>query len=181
MTFFLSLFLSLAITMPTDSSLFVSTRPHPRYQFSWILLSSGLLRGVGWFETEVSGLPVGRIAWPSRMGPVGSSETSVLDHPTPRNNPQVWRQRSRIPIFFVSTHTSSFPEPRCQNISSFGLHLACDIRLSAVCPVCYTCIRFICCFDVLGRYRLRVRKSSQARPVSCVLPTFVPLGFPERP
>jgi hypothetical protein len=50
--------------------------------------SYGLLRGVNWFKTDVSGLPMGPIfkgqtvqeeawtVWPLKMGPIGSPETS---------------------------------------------------------------------------------------------------------
>ena len=65
---------------------------------SWIIPPSGLLRGVEWFETDVSGLPIGpifkgqavRTVSTSKMGPIGSPETSVstaaksYDHATTR-------------------------------------------------------------------------------------------------
>jgi hypothetical protein len=56
-----------------------------------IFPSSGLLHGVSWFKTDVSGLPIGSILksrtdWPLNMGPVGSTETSVLHQITSRNN-----------------------------------------------------------------------------------------------
>jgi hypothetical protein len=60
---------------------------------------SWLLRSVRWFETDVSKLPIGpifkdqyvqedgrRTSWPVKMGPIGSTETSVSNHLTPRNN-----------------------------------------------------------------------------------------------
>ena len=53
--------------------------------------SSGLLRSVRWFETEVSELPIGLIfkeSWPLNMEQVGSTETSVLNHLKSRNNPE---------------------------------------------------------------------------------------------
>ena len=65
---------------------------------NWILPSSGLLPGVRWFETDVLGLPnpshlqgsscpKRKTAWPLKMGPKGSTETSVSNHLTLRNNP----------------------------------------------------------------------------------------------
>jgi hypothetical protein len=63
---------------------------------NWILPSCELLRGVRWFETDVSGLSFGPIfkgqaslwpAWLLKMGPINSPETSVLNRLTPRNNP----------------------------------------------------------------------------------------------
>ena len=78
---------------------------------NWILPSSGLLHGVRWFETDVSGLPIGPIfnaqavqdpwhftALRLKMAPAGSPKTSVSNHLTPRNNPeygriQTWRSQ----------------------------------------------------------------------------------------
>ena len=72
----------------------------------WILPYSGLLRGLRWFETDALGLPIGSIlkgqdvqddgtnrwscwtSWSLKMGPKGSSETSVWNHLTPRCNPE---------------------------------------------------------------------------------------------
>jgi hypothetical protein len=62
-------------------------------------LCSGLLHGIRWFETDVSKLSVqfSRVKLMDRssstacflkMGPIGSPETSVSNHPTPRNNPE---------------------------------------------------------------------------------------------
>ena len=49
----------------------------------------------GLFKTDVSGRPVRSHlqesscpGWALKIGPIGSSETSVLNHPTPRNNPE---------------------------------------------------------------------------------------------
>jgi hypothetical protein len=67
-----------------------------------ILPSPGLLRGVKWFKTDVSGLPIGHIfkvqtvnhkpssctAWPLKKRPISSPETSVSNHPTACNNPE---------------------------------------------------------------------------------------------
>ena len=65
-------------------------------RFDSILPSSELLCGLRWFETDVSGLPVGpifkgssslrRTAWPLKMGKTRNTETSVSNHITPRNN-----------------------------------------------------------------------------------------------
>jgi hypothetical protein len=57
----------------------------------WILASSRLLRSVGWFRTDVSGLPIGPIfkdCLAVEDGTEGSPETSVINQPTPRNNPE---------------------------------------------------------------------------------------------
>ena len=57
-----------------------------------ILPSFGLLRGVRWFGTDVSALPVGPTfsgrGCPLKMGPTGSPKTSVSNDLTPRNNPE---------------------------------------------------------------------------------------------
>jgi hypothetical protein len=56
-----------------------------------------ILRGVRWFETDVSELPVSPIfknqavqeeAWSLKMRLIGRSETSFSNHLTPRNNPE---------------------------------------------------------------------------------------------
>ena len=61
-------------------------------RLNWILPSSGLLRSVGWFRTDVSGLsvPSSRVSdtWPWKMGPICGPATSVLDQPTLRNDPE---------------------------------------------------------------------------------------------
>jgi hypothetical protein len=68
-------------------------------RFKWIPPSLGLLLGVRWFKTDVSGLSIGShlqgsscpsswTAWPLKMRPIGSPETSVLNHLTPSNNPR---------------------------------------------------------------------------------------------
>jgi hypothetical protein len=71
-------------------------RPAPH--LNWILPSSGLLRGVMWFETDVSGLPICPIlkgqgvqeeawaAWPMKMGSLGCPATSVSNDLMPRSN-----------------------------------------------------------------------------------------------
>jgi hypothetical protein len=67
-------------------------------RLNWMLPSSELL-SVGWFRTDVSGRPVIRISkghacwtdWQLKMGPVCSSETSVLNEPTLRKNPEAGR------------------------------------------------------------------------------------------
>ena len=60
-------------------------------RLNWILSSPGLLHGVRWFETDVSGLhisPIYKGELPLKMGPKGSPETSVSNHLTLRNNPE---------------------------------------------------------------------------------------------
>ena len=65
-------------------SLFLRHRRFPLL-LNWILPSSGLLRGVSWFKSDVPGLPIGPIFtcqavwtdWLLKMGPIGSPETSV--------------------------------------------------------------------------------------------------------
>jgi hypothetical protein len=64
----------------------------------WILPSAGLFRGVRWFETDVSGLPIGHIfkdqaaasctAWPLNMGEISSPETLNAKRLRQRNNQQ---------------------------------------------------------------------------------------------
>jgi hypothetical protein len=60
------------------------------------------LRSLKWFETDVSGLPIGSIFKgedalllghldPWRWDPTGSSETSVSNHIAQRKNPEDWR------------------------------------------------------------------------------------------
>jgi hypothetical protein len=69
-------------------------------RLNWILPSSGLLRDVRWFETDVSGLRIGSIlnvqaiqedTWLSKVGLLGSPETSVLNHLTSRSNSEYGR------------------------------------------------------------------------------------------
>ena len=76
-----------------------------------ILPSAGLLRGVRWFKTDVSGLPIRPIfkgqdqdvhvsswtSWPLKTWRIRSPETSVLNHLTPRNNPEDGRIHVVIP------------------------------------------------------------------------------------
>jgi hypothetical protein len=55
------------------------------------------------FQTDVSGQPIGSIVkgqavqdrWPLKMGPIGSPETSDLNHLTSRNN----QKEGRIRVF----------------------------------------------------------------------------------
>ena len=76
-------------TQPTRTGLYNRNR-------GWIIQSSGLLRGVRWFKTAVSGLHnyiifMGQASWtpwPLKMGQIGSPETSVLHQLKPRNNPE---------------------------------------------------------------------------------------------
>jgi hypothetical protein len=58
-----------------------------KLRLRWILPSFGLLRGVRWFQTDVSGLHIGPKEF-LKIGPIHSSETSVPNHPTPRNDPE---------------------------------------------------------------------------------------------
>ena len=58
-----------------------------------IIPSSGLLRGVSWFKTDVSGLHIelifkGQTVSTLRMGSIGGPETSVLNQLRQRNNPE---------------------------------------------------------------------------------------------
>ena len=66
-----------------------------------ILPSSGLLRGVSWFKTDVlrlticpifEGQTVQEEVGPLKMGRLGSPEKSVLNPLTPRNNPEDGRK-----------------------------------------------------------------------------------------
>jgi hypothetical protein len=60
----------------------------------WILPSSGLLRSVDWLSTDVSGQSIGPIFKAHldtrilTMGPICCPETSVLNQPTLRNDPE---------------------------------------------------------------------------------------------
>ena len=66
------------------------------YQCFCILPFSGLLRVVWVLEADVSGLLTGSTFkgqhswtfWPVKMGPIGSPETLVSNHVTPRINPE---------------------------------------------------------------------------------------------
>jgi hypothetical protein len=65
-------------------------------RLNWNLPSLGLSCGVWWFETDVSALSICPIlkgqfveaVWPLKIKSIGSTETSVLNHLTPRNNPE---------------------------------------------------------------------------------------------
>ena len=70
--------------------------------------SSGLLRRVGRFRTDVSGLPIGpnfkgqavQEASPLKTGRIGSPETSFVNQPTIPNNPEDGRiQQSKYSEF----------------------------------------------------------------------------------
>jgi hypothetical protein len=56
--------------------------------FNRILPSSGLLRSERWFETDVpsSRVKMSWTSWPLKIRTIGSPETSVSNHLTPRNN-----------------------------------------------------------------------------------------------
>jgi hypothetical protein len=82
-----------------------------KHMWYWIFPSSGLLRGVRWFETDVLGLPIGSIfkiqaVHVLKTRSTGSPETSVLNHLTQRNNPEdgrihfnrSWSPRPRVII-----------------------------------------------------------------------------------
>ena len=76
-----------------------------------VLQSSGLLHGVKWFETDVSGLHVSPTvksqtswtAWTLKLGPMGNPETSVLNHLTPRENPEDGRIEGRSKLTMKKT------------------------------------------------------------------------------
>ena len=59
-----------------------------------ILPSSGLLSGVSWFETDVSGL-----AGPLNIVPRDSPETSALNQVSPLNNPADGKIQLILQIF----------------------------------------------------------------------------------
>ena len=63
---------------------------------NWILPTSGLLRCLSWFKSDVSRLPVGPIFNALNMGAIGSPETSVSSHLTLRNNPEDGRNWSTL-------------------------------------------------------------------------------------
>ena len=86
--------------LPTLSHL-RNLRLPPR--LNWIPLSSGLLRGVRWSETDVLGLgptfkgpAVQEEAWPLKKRQIGNPEKSVLDHLTTRNNTEDGRIQHEI-------------------------------------------------------------------------------------
>jgi hypothetical protein len=61
--------------------------------FNLFIPSSGLLRGVSWFKTDVSGLHIDLIfkcqtVSTLRMGSIGGPETSVLNQLTQHSNPE---------------------------------------------------------------------------------------------
>jgi hypothetical protein len=65
-------------------------------EFFKIFLSSGFLRGLRWFYTDVSGQPVTIISFKTgwhflKMGMIGSPETSVFKHFTLRNKAECVR------------------------------------------------------------------------------------------
>ena len=66
-------------------------------RLNWSTSSSGLLRGIRWFETDVSGLPIGSIF----KGGTDSLTTPVSNNLTPRNNPEDGR------ILFLSVWVTS--------------------------------------------------------------------------
>ena len=61
-----------------------------------LLPSSGLLRGIGWFDIDVSGLPIVSIFKGHALqdsltledGSIRSPEMPISNHPMPRNNPE---------------------------------------------------------------------------------------------
>jgi hypothetical protein len=72
--------------IPKDLNLLQHCWEKPRIS---IIPSSGLLRGVSWFETDVSELSVQTSNVKlSTMGLIGNPKTSVSNHLTPRNNPE---------------------------------------------------------------------------------------------
>ena len=101
-------------------------RRSPRLNWIFRLL---LLRGVRRFKTDVSGLPIGPIfkslrwiAWPLKMGPIGSLETSVFNQRTPRNNPEDRRIQVRTPyVLFRSLIGVSNSRPLIMSDNLGGL------------------------------------------------------------
>jgi hypothetical protein len=87
-------FWEICAPMLTDNRKSKDLRLQPRLE--WILPSSGLLRGVSWLKTDVSGPHISPLfkgqaswtAWPLKMGPSGGSETSTLNHLTLCNGPE---------------------------------------------------------------------------------------------
>jgi hypothetical protein len=57
-----------------------------------------LLRSVGVFRTDASGLRIVQ-AWPLKMGPIRSPETSVLNHPKLRYIPEDERSQIKNTLF----------------------------------------------------------------------------------
>ena len=72
-----------------------------------ILQSSGLLRGVRWFETDVLRIPSSWTVWPLKMGIITNPETSVLYQLTPRNDPEDERILYSPLIFKVITRPAT--------------------------------------------------------------------------
>jgi hypothetical protein len=60
-----------------------------RFKYITSIPSSGLLRGVRWFDTDVSGVPIGPIF--TLEDGIGNPKTSVSNHLTLRNNPEAGR------------------------------------------------------------------------------------------
>jgi hypothetical protein len=90
-------YLSLCIFIPVLSSLSIGQAVKNQILEITRISSSALLRGVRWFKTDVSGLPIYPIfkgqaiqeeASLLKMRLIGSPETSVLNHLTGRNNPE---------------------------------------------------------------------------------------------
>ena len=90
-----------------------ATSCHPRPLITrWILPSSGLLRGVRWFKTDVSGLQRSHLqrpkSWTLEMGPIDSAETSILNQLTPRNGTENGRIQFNRAKAYDHDHTLSF-------------------------------------------------------------------------
>jgi hypothetical protein len=64
-------------------------------RFTWIIQSSALLRSVGWIRIDVLCQPIGPI-FKGQVSKIGCPETSVLNQPMLRNNPEDGRIRSII-------------------------------------------------------------------------------------
>ena len=95
-------------------------------RLKWNLPSSGLLRSVKRFKTDVLGLPISPIrvkdvsvlsvghifkgqAWPFKMGPIGCPETLVLNQLTPRYNLEDGRiQPLRPSVLFLRSFSVLF-------------------------------------------------------------------------
>jgi hypothetical protein len=88
----------------------------------------GYLYCVKWCKNDVSGLPIGPIfkdksvqeALPLTAGPIGSPETSVLNHISPRSNPEDGR--------IYCSNQSAFPTNAHHLLHEIFTVLACMFR-----------------------------------------------------
>ena len=106
-------------------------------QLYWILLSSGLLRGIRWFQTDVSGLPVQssrakkKTSWPSKVEPTGSPKTLVSDNLMPHNNPEERRRDTCCYCLEYLIHVTENVLPVSYKASTMYhfLQISCSITL----------------------------------------------------